>query len=60
MYSIKSQKGLPMVGSSVRRGMQSSKWKDGQHNHSASKVTLIDKSPLDLVILIDVKSKANW
>lgn len=38
-------------------GMQSSKWKGGQHNHSASKVTLIDKSPLDLVILIDVRVK---
>lgn len=46
-----------MVGSSVRRGMQSSKWKDGQYNHSASKVTLTDKSPLDLVILIDARVK---
>lgn len=36
--------------------MQSSKWKDGQHNHCV-KVTVIDKSPLDLVILIDARVK---
>lgn len=36
--------------------MQSSKWKDGQHNRCV-KVTVIDKSPLDLVILIDARVK---
>jgi hypothetical protein len=37
--------------------MQSAKWKDGQRNHAASKVTRIDKTPLDLAVLTDARIK---